>query len=345
MSVPQNLRSAASNAADRVRSFEDLLLTTRLSLYGVAVSRILGALAYVGILVTNFGHRQILFGAGAEWARSYRDEYPQASLVGLLEDLSPLAFTVVYLFVIAVGVAFALGWHSRLTGPLLLLGAFQILEMDPLVSDQGDNILRIGIFLILLTDNSAVWSLDARRHRHAGTLTGWLPTPLLQALSTPVARTGKVLLHNGAVIALAAQLVIIYISAGLFKAGGDGWKFGTAISYPLRLDEYRVWPFLNDLVVSSAVGVWLMTYVAVFLQLYFPALLLHRVSRRIALAALVLLHLGIAVLMGLPWFTLAMVAFDGIFVSRPTYEALGRWVERRWQAVVLPGGRRRVRPA
>lgn len=345
MSLRQHLGDAAGAAADRVRSFEDLLLTTRLSLYGVAVSRILGALAYVGILLTNFGHRQILFGPGAEWARSYRDEYPQAGLVGLLEDLPPLAFTAVYLLVIAVGIAFALGWHSRLTGPLLLLGAFQILEMDPLVSDQGDNILRIGIFLILLTDNAAVWSLDAHRHRRAGTLTGWLPQQVLVLLSTPAARTGKVLLHNGAVIALAAQLVIIYISAGLFKAGGDGWKFGTAISYPLRLDEYRVWPFLNDLVVSSAVGVWLMTYVAVFLQLYFPALLLHRVSRRIALAALILLHLGIAVLMGLPWFTLAMVAFDGIFVSRPTYEALGRGVERRWRSVVPVGGRRSVRPA
>lgn len=345
MSLRDHLRSVSGAAGRQIRSFEDLLLTTRISLYGVAVSRILGALAYVGILITNFGHRQILFGPGAEWARSYRDEYPQAGVVGLLEGLGSTAFTVVYLLVIAFGVAFALGWHSRLTGPLLLLGAFQILEMDPLVSDQGDNILRIGIFLILLTDNAAVWSLDAARRRRTGIATGWLPRRARELLATPAARTGKVLLHNGAVIALAAQLVIIYISAGLFKAGGDGWKFGTAISYPLRLDEYRVWPFLNDLVVSSAVGVWLMTYAAVFLQLYFPALLLHRVTRRIALAALILLHLGIAVLMGLPWFTLAMVAFDGIFVSRSTYEALGRWVERRWRAVVPPGRRRWVRTA
>lgn len=345
MSLRGHLRSVSGAAGQQIRSFEDLLLTTPLSLYGVAVSRILGALAYVGILLTNFGHRQILFGPGSEWARSYRDEYPQAGLVGLLEGLGPTAFTVVYLLVIALGFAFALGWHSRLTGPLLLLGAFQILEMDPLVSDQGDNILRIGIFLILLTDNAAVWSLDAARRRRTGSATGWLPLRVRELLATPVARTGKILVHNGAVIALAAQLVIIYISAGLFKAGGDGWKFGTAISYPLRLDEYRVWPFLNDLVVSSAVGVWLMTYVAVFLQLYFPALLLHRVTRRIALAALILLHLGIAVLMGLPWFTLAMVAFDGIFVSRSTYEALGRWVGRRWRALVPPGRRRWVRTA
>lgn len=342
MSLRDHVRTASGAAGSRVRVFEDLLLTTRLSLYGVAVSRILGSLAYVGILLTNFGHRQILFGPGSEWARSYRDEYPQAGLVGLLEDFGPLAFTVFYLFVIAAGIAFALGWHARLTGPVLLLGAFQILEMDPLVSDQGDNILRIGLFLVLLTENAAVWSLDAARHRRAGRATGWLPQQVLRLTATPTFRTAKTLVHNGAVIALGAQLIIIYISAGLFKAGGDGWKFGTAISYPLRLDEYRVWPFLNDLVVSSAVGVWLMTYVAVFLQLYFPALLLHRVTRRIALAGLVLLHLGIAVLMGLPWFTLAMVAFDGIFVSRATYEALGRWIGQGWRSAIPPGWQRQA---
>lgn len=341
VTLRQRSRTALADIRTRVRAFEDLLLTRRLSVYGVAVSRILGALAYVGILLTNFSQRELLFGPASDWARDYREEYPQASWVGLLENAPGLVFTLCYLGVIAAGVAFALGWHARLTGPLLLVGAFQILEMNPLVSDQGDNILRIGLFFILLTDNAAVWSLDAARRSRPGgreerfrSVGQWLRRP-----GVVMART---VLHNGAVIGLAAQLVIIYISAGLFKAGGDGWKFGSAIAYPLRLDEYRVWPFLNDLVVSSSVAVGLMTYLAVFLQLYFPALLLHRISRRIALVALVLLHLGIAVLMGLPWFSLAMVAFDSIFVSQRTYQACGAWVERRWRGLRSRGRRRLV---
>lgn len=342
MSLRVPLRSWVADAGAGVRAFEDVLITRRLSVYGVAVSRILGALAYVGILLTNFSQRDLLFGPASEWARSYREEYPQAVWLGLLENAPGLVFTVCYLLVILVGLAFAAGWHSRLTGPLLLIGAFQILEMNPLVSDQGDNILRIGIFFILLTDNSAVWSLDAARRRRTGVDGGWLPAGMTRLFASPGARTAQTLLHNGAVIALAAQLVIIYISAGLFKAGGDGWQFGSAIAYPLRLDEYRVWPVLNDLVVSSSVAVWLMTYLAVFLQLYFPALLLNRIARRIALVAVILLHLGIAVLMGLPWFSLAMVAFDSIFVSRATYEALGRWTERRWRATISDALRRRA---
>jgi hypothetical protein len=327
--VRRVLGSALTAARERIRAFEDRLIGTRLAPYGVAVSRVLAVLAYVGILVTNFGHRQILFGAGSDWARSYRSSFPQASWLGLVENLSPAAFTLFYLAVIVVGLAFALGWHARLTGPLLLLGAVQIIEMNPVVHDQGDNILRIGLFLILLTDNAGVWSLDAARARAGRRSRIVLPARVQELLAGGPAKTAKILLHNGAVIALAAQLVTIYIAAGLYKAGGNGWRFGSAISYPLRLDEYRVWPVLNDLAVSSAVGVWFMTYFAVLLQLYFPVLLLNRVTRRIALVAVLLLHLGIAVLMGLPWFTLAMVAFDGIFVSTTTYLAIEHWVAPR----------------
>ena len=324
----EHVQDAVGELGRRIRALEDRLLTERLSVYGVAVSRILGAFAYVGILVTNFGHRELLFGNGSGWVQVYRQSSPQRVWLGLLDGASGFVFTAFYLAVIAVGIAFVLGWHARVTGPLLLLGAVQIIELNPLVGDQGDNILRIGLLLILFTDNSAVWSLDALRRREDRPPRWAVAARIRDWIDGPAVGTAKTILHNAAVIAIAGQLVIVYISAGLFKAGGEVWRFGTAIAYPMLLDEYRVWPFLNDFVVSSAVGVWLMTYTAVFLQLYFPPLLLNRVTRRIALAAVILLHVGIAVLMALPWFSLAMVAFDSIFVSRSTYEALGRWATR-----------------
>ncbi|MBC7593262.1 MAG: hypothetical protein H7288_04890 [Kineosporiaceae bacterium] len=75
------------------------------------------------------------------------------------------------------------------------------------------------------------------------------------------------------------------------------------------------------------------TYLAVFVQLFFPPLLLHPVSRRIALAFIVLLHLSIAVLMALPWFSLSMIAFDAIFVSSATYAALDLRIRSRLRPV------------
>lgn len=298
----------------RLRAIEDRLLTEHLAPYGVAVSRILAGVAYLGILLSNFGARELLFGTGSEWVRTYSDNSEQSAWVGFVSDFSGPAFTAFYLAVILVGVAFVLGWHARLTGILFLVGSIQILEMNPLVSDQGDNILRIGLCFILLTECSAVWSLDARRTPRTSRFTTWLKHPAVA--------TTRIVLHNGAVIALGVQLIVIYIAAAMYKIPGVGWHEGTAISYPLRSDLYIVWPFLNHLVVSSSIVVFLATYGAIYLQLYFPAMLLNKVTRRVALVAIIGLHLGIAVLMGLPWFTLAMVAFDGIFVSTATYQAL-----------------------
>lgn len=319
MAVREMVVAGFTDLAARVRRLEELLLLRRLSPYGVAVSRVLSGSAYVGILLTNFTQREILFGTASDWARGYRETSAQAPWLGMLENVSGPVFTLFYLAVIAAGVAFVLGWHARIAGVLMLFGAVQVLEMNPLVSDQGDNILRVGIFFVLLTECSAVWSLDARRRarRELPRDNRWT-----RFLERPAVTTSRTLLHNGAVIGLAIQLVIVYVAAAMYKIPGNGWRYGTAIASPLRGDEYRVWPWLNDLVVSSGIGVWLMTYAAVYLQLYFPALLLNKITRRFALAAVILLHLGIAVLMGLPWFTLGMVAFDGIFVSTTTYQSL-----------------------
>ena len=64
-------------------------------------------------------------------------------------------------------------------------------------------------------------------------------------------------------------------------------------------------------------------------ELGFGFALLHPVSRRIAIAAVIVLHVSIAVLMALPWFSLSMLAFVAIFVSASTYDALDRWLRAR----------------
>lgn len=337
------IKGALSRTAATIHGYETFLLNRRLALYGVAVGRILGASAYVGILVTDFGSRSLLFGPASDWARSYRDASEQSLWSGALENANNAVFTGAYLGVIALGVAFILGWRARLTGALFLFGAVQILQMDPLVSDQGDNIIRIGLFLILLTECSEVWSLDAhRRARREASGSQRIWTSLT---TNPVVVTMRTLVHNGAVLVLGAQLITVYVAAGMYKVAGNGWRMGTAIAYPLRGDEYRVWPALNDLVVSWGPLVWAMTYFAVFLQLYFPVLLLNKVTRRLALISVLMLHIGIAVLMGLPWFTLGMVAFDGIFVSTTTYLAFERVLSPRWLRLRVAVLRRMVRTA
>jgi len=141
-------------------------------------------------------------------------------------------------------------------------------------------------------------------------------------------------IHNIAVAMLAFQLTIIYISAGMFKTQGPLWQHGTALYYPLQLQEYKPFPFLTDLFTHFGVMVGIATYVVVFTQLFFPLLLIiSTATRRIAISLVLLFHLSIAVMMALPWFSLEMVAFDSIFVSGATYVAFGNWLKRRGTAV------------
>jgi hypothetical protein len=141
-------------------------------------------------------------------------------------------------------------------------------------------------------------------------------------------------IHNIALSMLAFQLTIIYISAGMFKTQGPLWQHGTALYYPLQLQEYKPFPFLTDLFTYSGLMIGVATYVVVFIQLFFPLLLILSVAtRRIAIATVLLFHASIAVMMALPWFSMEMVAFDSIFVSAGTYIALGGWLKRRGSAV------------
>ena len=80
------------------------------------------------------------------------------------------------------------------------------------------------------------------------------------------------------------------------------------------------------------------TYATVLAQIAFPFLLFHRVTRRAALVILLGMHLSIAVLMGLPFFSGIMASADAVLVSGATWVAIVTWL--RTAATDNPVGRR-----
>jgi hypothetical protein len=68
------------------------------------------------------------------------------------------------------------------------------------------------------------------------------------------------------------------------------------------------------------------TYVTVLAQIAFPFLLFHRITRRIVLLALLGMHLSIAVVMGLPFFSGIMASADAVLVSGATWIAIVGWL-------------------
>ncbi|MFG2641053.1 HTTM domain-containing protein [Streptomyces sp. NPDC048370] len=136
------------------------------------------------------------------------------------------------------------------------------------------------------------------------------------------------LTHNAALVVIMAEVCLIYATAGWYKIQGSRWQDGTALYYPLQLDYFAPWPVLSDLLGSSGVMVMVLTYGTVLIQVAFPFALFNRKVKNVLLVAMMLEHAGIAVLLGLPLFSLAMISADAVFLPTAFLVWLGVRVGR-----------------
>lgn len=136
------------------------------------------------------------------------------------------------------------------------------------------------------------------------------------------------LAHNGTFVVIMAEVCLIYATAGWYKIQGSRWQDGTALYYPLHLDYFAPWPALSDLLASSGVIVMVLTYGTVMVQVAFPFTLFNRRVKNVLLVAMMLEHAGIAVLLGLPFFSLAMIAADAVFLPTGFLVWLGETATR-----------------
>ncbi|WP_369247827.1 HTTM domain-containing protein [Streptomyces sp. R41] len=160
----------------------------------------------------------------------------------------------------------------------------------------------------------ALWWVVGRRARTAE------PRVLLDVFAN--------LVHNGALLVIMAEACLIYATAGWYKIQGSRWQDGTAVYYPLHLDYFSPWPALSDLMSAHGTIVMLVTYGTVAAQVAFPFTLFNRRVKNVLLAAMMTEHAVIAVVLGLPFFSLAMIAADAVFLPTSFLRILGGWAAR-----------------
>ncbi|WP_329460230.1 HTTM domain-containing protein [Streptomyces sp. NBC_01497] len=122
------------------------------------------------------------------------------------------------------------------------------------------------------------------------------------------------LMHNAALLVIAVEVCLIYSTAGWYKIQGSRWEDGTALFYPLKLDYFTPWPALSGLLAASSLFVLVFSYGTVMVQVAFPFTLVNRRVKNFLLVGMMLEHAGIAVLLGLPFFSLAMITADAVFL-------------------------------
>jgi predicted DCC family thiol-disulfide oxidoreductase YuxK len=313
--IPGALGRALWWCADRYETATTKLFAVR----GLAALRIGYGTLWVLFLLTEWGERDAAWGPGSAWSpaleRRYAAQLPWSGVerawLTSLTGLTRTEFDLYYVAAIAVGVAFALGWHTRVSS-LLFAGAVIALEnRAPLLTDGGDNVLTLMSVYLLFTACGTHWSLDARRR--AAKLARPPRPDWLGELAAARQRMA-VIAHNSAVLAIAAQICVVYGTAGFLKVQGSMWQDGSALGYVLRLDWFHPWPGLSVWLAAHAMAVTVAGYATVFVQAGFPFIVFAPQLKYAALAVLVVMHVSIAVLLGLPFFSAMMLVGDAIFL-------------------------------
>ncbi|MFC9678733.1 HTTM domain-containing protein [Streptomyces sp. NPDC056948] len=216
-----------------------------------------------------------------------------------------------------------------LTGPALwgVLG-FALLAATLAGRMDGDDLL-IPVLLWTVWAAQALWWLVGRRAQSGE------PRILLDVVANIV--------HNGALLVIMAEACLIYATAGWYKIQGSRWQDGTAVYYPLHLEYFSPWPALADLLSASGALVMLVTYGTVLVQVAFPFTLFNRRVKNVLLALMITEHAVIAVVLGLPFFSLAMIAADAVFLPTSFLRRLGgRAARARDRLLRRRGGRKPV---
>jgi uncharacterized membrane protein YphA (DoxX/SURF4 family) len=374
--------------------------------YQSAIIRIGFALTWMLYLLREFPHRDELYGPDSPWGFDLAKQLiagNHAFSAAMWSD-SRAWFELVYALAIVASAMLLLGWRTRTSALLFMVGVLSLQNRSVFVGDGGDNVIHIMAIYLAFTRCGQVWSLDRRRARRkaaraaqaaeaadAGEVAergavaaapqprragrdadpigialwtvlgaGLIAATLADKLSTGWAlifwgcwigqavwwavrryapgepRTvfeivGNIV-HNGALLVIVVEVCLIYSTAGWYKIQGSRWQDGTALYYPLHLDDFTPWPALSHALAGSDVMVMLITYGTVIVQVAFPFTLFNRRVKNVLLCAMMLEHASIAIVLGLPFFSLAMIAADAVFL--PT--GFLRWLGRQIGRLLLP---------
>ncbi|WP_405556308.1 HTTM domain-containing protein [Streptomyces sp. NBC_01171] len=315
------------SSTDRCGALRELLTGRPVSLYAASVLRIGYGFLYLGFLLREFPHRHEIWGPDSPWtpalARQLFGQTGWNSFLTLSDDRAWLELC--YAAAVVTSTLFLLGWRTRITSVLFALVVTSFHARAIFMTDGGDNLILLMSLYLVLTACGRRWSLDARRVRAKaaradGAQQEPVKGPLVQELRD--ARiTLTTVVHNCGMFLIAAQVCFLYGSAGLYKVQGAMWGSGTALHYVLHLELFRPWPALSQFVDAHTTLIAVAGYMTVLLQVAFPFVLFGRLKYPV-LVMLLGMHLGIAVLMGLPLFSGAMIIADAVFLPDRFYAFL-----------------------
>ncbi|MBS0184800.1 MAG: DUF393 domain-containing protein [Proteobacteria bacterium] len=214
-----------------------------------------------------------------------------------------------------------IGWHTSLVKWLVLAGQISFLYRCPLIYYGLDclscNLLLILCFAPIGTSLSLDRARYLRRLKHKYGIESWQPPP-------------KGPWTSACIRLMQLQMAIAFFYAGIYKIQGVAWGSGEAVWLALTHAEFN-----NISLILFSKYFWivnLLTYYTLFLELSYPFLIWERKTRPFYLIGAILLHLGIATMMGLYLFSGMMIFGHLSFVPRQWYRSL----KLKYKNLILP---------
>ena len=204
--------------------------------------------------------------------------------------LGHTAGVVFYASTAASFVAMTVGFQTRVAVAAALFTSLMQVAWNYLPLSGADAAMRVFLFCLVWADCGSVWSIDA-----------WLARRNITASPNASEATSIAPLRL-----LRFQVALIYLNAGIWKIFNPYWRDGTAVHYVVQSNVYRRFPQGMPLAFDHVVS--FLTYGTLAWELAFPFLLLFERTRRMALIAGILIHVGMLLTIEIGPFHLMMLA-------------------------------------
>lgn len=247
----------------------------------------------------------------AAYASTYR-QYTGLSIHALSGEL----WLQQLLFVIAglAALAFLVGYRTRLTGAISLVLLFSLHARNPAVLNGGDRLLRVLLFVALLSPLGERWSIDA-----------------LRRASTPADRSRRTRVVSLGTAALLIQPLVVFSTNALLKHDGESWYSGDALEIAFSNDVMTVavgnvlagFPTLLTLLTYGWVGLLVGSVVVLFV----PTGRL----RGVAAVGYIGAFAGMALTLSVGLFPLVLAASMLPYLTAPVWDGLARRLPARWR--------------
>lgn len=207
---------------------------------------------------------------------------------------------------VAVTAALLVGWRSRAAAILTWFATYCFQNRSFLTLNGGDDVLMIGLFLLMITPCGCALSLDRRRLVRKAAAEGREPPPAF--------------IPPWPVRLFQIQLCVLYLATGIAKIPGDTWWDGTSVHYVLLDPIMTRWPATH-----FHLPLWItapLTWSTIAFEVLFPLLVFWRRTRYWTLLFGVAFHLGIYLTVEVGWFSFYTLCMYGVWVPQ-------HWWERR----------------